>query len=380
MNISEVETFVVANPPPRQGGRYFIFVKLKTDSGVAGIGEAYDATLDPHLVARMIEAVAGRFLIGESPFNIETFWRRAYGSGYALRPDPTLCGVISALEMACWDLIGKECGRPVYDLLGCQIHEGLRSYTYLYPPDGDDTYLPTTERHIYNDPSLAAEAAQAALDKGFTAVKFHCWCLPEKDLELCRAALEQFPGTAFMHDVENNYSHEDALRVGKELAELNFTWFEAPFPDWDLDGYRQLTSQVDVPIIPSGNWLMDLQSFGHAVHSGTWTRARTDITCLGGLTPAWEALQLCESAGIGCEVLGWGNTLISAANLHLMLANDCCSYFEQSVPYEPYEYGMLDVIRTDSDGQVTAPDSPGLGVRIDWDAMEAATVHRLVFD
>ena len=79
-------------------------------------------------------------------------------------------------------------------------------------------------------------------------------------------------------------------------------------------------------------------------------------------------------------MLGWGNTLISAANLHLMLANDCCSYFEQSVPYEPYEYGMLDVIRTDSDGQVTAPDSPGLGVRIDWDAMEAATVHRLVFD
>ena len=63
-----------------------------------------------------------------------------------------------------------------------------------------------------------------------------------------------------------------------------------------------------------------------------------------------------------------------------MLANDCCSYFEQSVPYEPYEYGMLDVIRTAPDGTVTAPDAPGLGVRVDWDAMEAATVHRLVFD
>ena len=183
-----------------------------------------------------------------------------------------------------------------------------------------------------------------------------------------------------MLDVENNYSHQDALTVAHELAELDFTWFEAPFPDWDLDGYRQLTSQVDVPIIPSGNWLMDLQSFGHAVRSGAWTRARTDITCLGGLTPAWQALQLCEAEEIGCEVLGWGNTLISAANLHLMLANDCCSYFEQSVPYEPYEYGMLDVIRTDSDGQVTAPDAPGLGVQVDWDAMEAATVHRLVFD
>jgi len=224
------------------------------------------------------------------------------------------------------------------------------------------------------------ELIQQRLDMGFTAVKFHCWCLPEKDLELCRAAREAFPDTAFMHDVENNYSHQDALRVAAELAELDFTWFEAPFPDWDLDGYRQLTSQVDVPIIPSGNWFMDLQSFGQAVRSKAWTRARTDITCLGGLTPALEALQLCQAEGIRCEVLGWGNTLISAANLHLMLANDCCSYFEQSVPYEPYEYGMLDVIRTAENGHVTPPDAPGLGVEVDWDAMDNATVHQLVFD
>ena len=233
---------------------------------------------------------------------------------------------------------------------------------------------------LMDDVPAYLELIGQRLEMGFTAVKFHCWCLPEKDLELCRAAREAFPGTAFMHDVENNYSHEDALRVAHELADLDFTWFEAPFPDWDLDGYRHLASQVQVPIIPSGNWLMDLQSFGHAARSGAWTRARTDITCLGGLTPAWQALQLCEAEGIGCEVLGWGNTLISAANLHLMLANDCCSYFEQSVPYEPYEYGMLDVIRTGPDGQVTPPDAPGLGVAVDWDAMEAATVHRLVFD
>ena len=100
MKVAEVETFVVANPPPRRGGRYFIFVKLTTEGGVNGIGEAYVATFDPHLVARMIEDVADRFLVGRSPFDIEVFWRRAYGSGYALRPDPTLCGVISALELS----------------------------------------------------------------------------------------------------------------------------------------------------------------------------------------------------------------------------------------------------------------------------------------
>ncbi len=93
-----------------------------------------------------------------------------------------------------------------------------------------------------------------------------------------------------MHDVENNSSHADALRVARELEQLDFTWFEAPFPDWDLRGYQELTRQVQVPIVPSGNWIMDLQAFERVVHSGAWTRARTDITCLGGLTAARRAL------------------------------------------------------------------------------------------
>ena len=96
MKVTEVETFVVANPPPRHGGRYFIFVKLTTDSGISGIGEAYSATFNPHLIAKMIEDTAYRFLIGENPFHVETFWRRSYGVGSALRPDPTLCGVLSS--------------------------------------------------------------------------------------------------------------------------------------------------------------------------------------------------------------------------------------------------------------------------------------------
>ena len=171
MKITDVETFVVGNPPPRHGGRYFIFVTLTTDAGVTGVGEAYVATVAPRIVADMLVDVAERWLVGNSPFDIERFWRRAYGSGYSSRPDPTLCGVMSALEMACWDLVGKETGRPVYDLLGGRVHEGLRSYTYIYPPD-DDAYAPKDGPNLYTDPDIAAAAALAAVDLGFTAVKF----------------------------------------------------------------------------------------------------------------------------------------------------------------------------------------------------------------
>ena len=85
MLISDVTTFVVGNPPPRHGGRYFIFVKLTTDDGIDGIGEAYVATVGPHVVADMIVDVAERHLVGRRPFDIESFWRRSYGGGYSLR-------------------------------------------------------------------------------------------------------------------------------------------------------------------------------------------------------------------------------------------------------------------------------------------------------
>jgi L-alanine-DL-glutamate epimerase-like enolase superfamily enzyme len=78
-----------------------------------------------------------------------------------------------------------------------------------------------------------------------------------------------------------------------------------------------------------------------------------------------------------CEIMSWGNTMVSSANLHLMLGLGTSTYFEQAVPYASYEYGMHETIRTGADGYVTAPTRPGLGYEIDWEAMEAATIHRI---
>lgn len=82
MKITDVKTFVVDNQPGL-GGRYFIFVKLATDSDVVGYGEAYSATFGPHVTARMIEDCAARHLVGHDPHDIEAFFRRAYGSGFS---------------------------------------------------------------------------------------------------------------------------------------------------------------------------------------------------------------------------------------------------------------------------------------------------------
>jgi len=160
MKLTDVATFVVGNPPPSFGGQYFVFVKLTTNDGIVGYGEVYAGTFHPHVVASMVQDVADRTLIGESPFDIERFWRRAYSRGFTQRPDVSLQGVMSGLEMACWDIVGKALDQPVYNLLGGSVHERLRTYTYLYPEPDDET-------DVYRDPDLAAQRAIEELERGF---------------------------------------------------------------------------------------------------------------------------------------------------------------------------------------------------------------------
>ena len=152
MQLESIQTFVVANPPPSFGGRYFVFVKLRTRCGIEGIGEAYTATFGPKVVAAMAEDLFARVFQGEDPMQTETLWRRAYGEGFSLRPDISLMGVLSALEMACWDITGKALEQPVYKLLGGLVNPRLRSYTYLYP-DADE------DESFYGDPDRSAARA-----------------------------------------------------------------------------------------------------------------------------------------------------------------------------------------------------------------------------
>ena len=150
MKIVDLKTFVVGNPPPGFGGRYFLFVKLVTDDGIEGIGEVYADTFGAHTMARMVTDVFERHVLGMDPFHIEALWRKVYGTGYTLRPDVSLMGVLSGIEIALWDIVGKATGKPVYELLGGKVHERLRSYTYIYP-EGDETTA------IYHDAELSAQ-------------------------------------------------------------------------------------------------------------------------------------------------------------------------------------------------------------------------------
>lgn len=352
----EVQRFTWSHDLPEQYMTNTL-VRIYTDDGVEGVGGVSNYTsyaFDRYTTETLRHLIP--VLIDKDPLKREQIWNALWSRVFPYAPT-----ALAAIDIALWDLLGKYAKLPVHELLGGACD---RMQSYASTPLLDD--VPAYLRFI-----------EEMTELGFRAIKFHCWCLPQKDRELVRAAREAFPDLAFMLDVENNYEWQDALEMGMELEDLGFTWFEAPLMDYDREGYRKLTARVTVPIVPSGNWIQDLSAYEHALATDCWTRARTDVTVCGGFTPAKKYMSLVEAAGMKCEVMSWGNTMISSANLNLMLGTGLSSFYEQPVPYEPYEYGMHDTIRTGPDGYVTAPQTPGLGYAIDWDAMYAATIHQL---
>ena len=156
MKIVNVETFLVENPTPSRVGRNWLFVKLTTDNGIEGIAEPVRGGFDNVATAQLIGATADRYIIDADPFNM-------YGVGGAQSP----MSILSAFEIACWDIIGKALDQPIYNLLGGKYHEKIRSYSYLNPASDDPD-----QTSVHADPIRAAERAAAYLKLGFTAVKF----------------------------------------------------------------------------------------------------------------------------------------------------------------------------------------------------------------
>jgi len=331
-------------------------LRLRTKGGLEGIAGApsYTDYAFDRAVAENLRPLLPK-LIGTSPADREAIWQKLFTLTL-----PYLSQTQSLIDVALWDLAAKAAGLPLYQLLG-----GARSKILAY-----------ASTPLLASPEAYVDFVGQLKEEGFKAIKFHCWCELGRDMTMVRAVHRKFAdsGLAFMLDVEQRYDRQSAMKAGRELDELGYRWFEAPLIDFDLEGYRLLRQNLAVPIIAAGNSITDLRLIDFVAASGCWSDIRTDVMQSGGLTPARKVMGLAAARGMNVELQCWGYTLTQAANLHLMLAYDNCSYFEQPAPYPPFEYGSLDVIRPDSDGNVHAPEGPGLGIRIDWPAVEKATI------
>jgi L-alanine-DL-glutamate epimerase-like enolase superfamily enzyme len=331
--------------------------RISTKGGLEGVGAAMSVT-EFGFTAAVAETMRSMLplVVGATPFDRERLWHRLQPLDLPLAPQAQ-----SIIDIALWDLAAKHAGLPLYQMLG-----GPRSKIMSY---ASTPMLPSPEAYV--------DFVSEMRELGFKAIKFHCYCVYERDMEMVRAvhARHGDSGVKFMLDVEQRYSRDEALKAAQELEEMGYTWFEAPLPDFDFEGYRDLKRRVAIPILANGNWVLDSRLIEHTLAYDCWTHVRVDTTVAGGVTAMRKIMAIAEAHGMNVEIQSWGYTLTQASNLQVMLAHRNCEFFEHPVPYPAFEYGSLDTIRVDKDGYVHAPAGPGLGIRTDWKAMEKAAFH-----
>ncbi len=384
MKLQSIETFVVGNPPPRRGGAYFVFVKLTTACGITGVGEIYNATFSPHLVAQMAEDVFARIFENADPHHIETLWRRTYGAGYTLRPDVTVMGVLSALEMACWDIVGKAAGKPVYDLLGGRVHERLRSYTYLYPPGDEDVYPDPDVPNVYNDPNIAAQIALHWVDEGFTAVKFdpagpytvfdgHQPRLEDLERsELFCKRIREAVGTRadLLFGTHGQFTVSGAKRMARRLEPYEPLWFEEPVPPEMPEQMAEVARSTSVPI-SSGERLCTKYEFARLLDCGAASILQPDLGRVGGLLEAKKIAAMAETRYAQIAPHLYCGPIVGAANIQLAACTPNFLILESILKWDGFHAELLKTPIVWEDGYVVPPTEPGLGVELDEDVARA---------
>ena len=370
LEINSIEVFAVAGPDAKYktSSHYSdliitnTIVKIKTTDGYEGFGGAISWTeggVDKSLAESIRHLMP--FLIGKSALQREEIHALMASRCVLMQPQ-----ALSPIDIALWDLVAKYAKMPLYQFLG-----GARSKILSY---ASTPFLLSIEDYI--------EYVRELKNEGYKFIKLHTWCVFDKDMALVAAIDKVFKdsGLKFMLDVESGYNREEALKAAKILEKYDYVWFEAPLPDTDLEGYKQLKSRVDIPIIAAGNTLLHLNQIEQGIQNNCWSNARVDATLAGGITQTRKIMGIAEANAMTVELQSWGYTLSQAANLHLMLAYNNSTYFEQAVPVEPLEFGALTVIRTDKEGYVHAPEGNGLGIEMDWTLIEQTSHFKLTLD
>ena len=366
MKLTDLDIIVSAPPPPGWGGRYFIFVKLTTDTGITGWGECYASSVGPEAMKAVIQDVFERHMQGENPENIELMFRRAYSSGFTQRPDLTVMGAFSGLEIACWDILGKDRDRPVYALLGGKMNDRIRAYTYLYPLPHQDMET------FWTDPDAAAECALAMVDKGYTAVKFdpagpytirggHMPAMSDiaTSVAFCKAIREAVGDRAdLLFGTHGQFNTAGAIRLGQALEPYSPLWFEEPTPPDNIEDMARVARNVRIPVA-TGERMTTKSEFTNVLRSGAAEILQPALGRAGGI---WEMKKVAAIAeGFNAQMAPhlYAGSVEWAANIHLA-ASIPNILMAESIETD-FHRDLIGGTITVEDGFITPPTAPGLG-------------------
>jgi L-alanine-DL-glutamate epimerase-like enolase superfamily enzyme len=353
-------------PLPQRSSRIHV-VEVHTDEGIVGIGSG-------GVPVRW--EVAGLFLMGQDPFNIEQHV-------YNLRSMAFFVGRPWPVEIALWDIIGKATGQPVYKLLGGGA-DRLRAYA------STGEVRPTTER---------VEVSKQLVAEGFRALKlrFHSpdWRDDVKTLEAVRKAV----GDKVDIMVDGNWGWrispeqdkhrwdlKTAIAAAKAMEEYGVYWLEEPLDAYDYDGLAELRSHLTTLRLAGGELNRGPEEIKQYLEKGCYDVYQPDCTFIGGISTARKIAAMVEAEGKVFTPHTWTNGIGLVANLHCAAASSRVPYIE--FPYdppnwtpEPRDFLFKEPIGIDAEGYVRLPQGPGLGIELDDEKLaryEVADTGRLV--
>ena len=380
MKVVDLKTMVVENEPPYWGGRYWLFLEIKTDEGITGIGERVTGnTLAKGLVdlkshVSLIEEMGRQYVIGENPFNIERIWDRMYASRHDFRhPSLQATPVLSAIEMALWDIVGKAANQPIYNLLGGKYHENLRAYAYM--PGGA----------FKDNPEAAGEVAVKLLEEGNSACKLDpfspLYPLPRdiplweiahaaKIFESIRKAvgdkLEVGIGT------HGQMTTSSAIRIAHILEPYHPFWFEEPVPPENVDEMARVAAHTSIPIA-TGERLVTKYEFLQVLEKRAAQIIQLDVGQCGGIMESKKIASIAEAhyatiaPHMGCGPIAAAAAIqVATCSPNLLILEDNGEEFHRTILKEPPVF---------ENGFITPPTGPGLGVEFDEDVLKAHLVE-----
>ena len=370
MKLQDLEVIVTAPPAPGWGGRYWILVKITTDTGIVGWGECYASSVGPDAMRAVIADVFERHMQGENPENVELMFRRAYSSGFTQRPDLTVMGAFSGLEIACWDILGKDRDRPVYALIGGRMNERVRAYTYLYPLPHHDISA------FWTSPEMAAESAADCVARGFTAIKFdpagpytlrggHMPAMSDisQSVAFCKAIREAVGDKAdLLFGTHGQFTTAGAIRLGQAIEPYGPLWYEEPIPPDAVEQMAAVARAVRIPIA-TGERLTTKAEFAPVLRAGAAAILQPALGRSGGI---WETKKIAAMAEVYNAQIAphlYAGPIEWAANIHLAVSIPnilMCECIE--TPF--HDRLIKGAIRVEN-GFISAPTAAGLGIEVD---------------
>lgn len=360
------DEYVVSGRGDPVPGRPMTLLRVAADDGTVGWGEAFGP---PKTNAAICEELVADSVLGIDPFEVESLMERAYAGQYHFaRRGPLQC-VLAGLDMAIWDLIGKQLDKPVHELLGGPNREAITPYASLmmqYDPESD---------------SLEADSAsqlQQAVDGGFVAAKIKIGRGIDDDVRRVERAREVLgPDAYLMVDMNGNYRTDQAIRAVDALEQYDLQWIEEPILPHEPDEYAKVKRHTTTPIA-AGEAAYSRFEFDELVESAV-DIVQPDLSKTG-FSEARYVAKRAVTANVGLSPHCWNGPIARAAAIHFAFAAPAYPhsgrhpepmFVEIDRSNNPLRDELLASPVDVSGDTIEIPDEPGLGVTPDTSVIDA---------